>query len=197
MIMLNAKQDRPSNEQNWCAKELRGRLDNLRIGRPVRLSKTQVRHTKELGERINGMKGDGPSGPTRKPTVYTDELGERIVDHMIDLKSIREIGKVADMPPARLIYRWSVDQKHPFYSLHRRAREMQSWVWADVLQDIIPSILDRSVCPQRARLAFKFIVWLCERFNPEVFCRNACAAKNTNNQPSGIMLREEYDRLNK
>ncbi len=116
---------------------------------------------------------------------------------MLDLKSIRAIGNLADMPPAQMIYGWIIDQDHPFYELHRTAREMQSWVWVDVLQDLVPAILNRSVCPRRVRLAFKVIIWLCERFNPAVFKRKAGATNNADNRQSGITLSEESNYLKK
>ena len=96
MIMPATKPDRRSKEEVRCGKELRSRLAGLGIGKPNRLSGEQARHSKELDERIAGLRVDQrldwPAGPTRKPTEFTDELGERILDHMIDLKSIRAIG---------------------------------------------------------------------------------------------------------
>lgn len=70
---------------------------------------------------------------------------------------------------------------------------MQSWVWVDVLQGLIPSLIDRSVCPRRFGLAFKIMVWLCERLHPKRFClkileKQILQQEKYGDRPTGVML---------
>jgi len=75
-----------------------------------------------------------------RPSLYSETLAQKICHRLSDGESLRSICKDEDMPTAKTVVGWALDQKHPFCEQYAIARRIQ----AELMIDEIRSIADDS-----------------------------------------------------
>lgn len=115
-----------------------------------------------------------------RPTIYTEELGVEICARMACGVGIKRIAEADDMPEARTIFRWAVDEAHPFCHQYALARKIQAEGFVDEITAIVDDGANDFISTekgdivnaeaiQRSRLRFQARQWLASKFLPKVY----------------------------
>lgn len=70
-----------------------------------------------------------------RPTIYTEELARKICARIASGESLRRICKDEDMPEARTVHYWLLDDKE-FFQQYEQSRLIQAQILVDELFDI-------------------------------------------------------------
>lgn len=121
-----------------------------------------------------------------RPTIYTEELGLEICARIACGETVRSIGSDPAMPEDRTIFRWAVDESHPFCQQYALARKVQAEGFVDEIKEIVDNgsndwmvkyeketgesvYVVNGEAIQRSRLRFQARQWLASKFLPKVY----------------------------
>jgi hypothetical protein len=102
---------------------------------------------------------------TGRPSLYSEELAERICDRLMDGESLRTICLDDDMPSARTVHKWLLNDLGTLVQQYTRARTVQAHLNFEEAREIVETDPD----PVRARLRFDQRRWAAGKLLPKVY----------------------------
>jgi len=103
-----------------------------------------------------------------RPTKYNAAITKKICVHIMNMKSLRKIGAMEDMPCTSSITNW-LASKPAFLEKYLRAKEIQAYNYADHLLDIADDVIKGDTDPHAARVAADIYKWAMAKSFPKVY----------------------------
>jgi hypothetical protein len=114
-----------------------------------------------------------------RPSSYNDDIATNILEQVADGLSMRTICESEDMPCARTVYRWLLDND-AFRQRYARAKDMQAEGMFEKITEIVQKVEDGTIDPQQARVAIDAIKWQAGKLKPSKYSDKIQIDQDTN-----------------